>query len=219
MTQFLTLIATVGLFDPVTQYVGVLFRKTPFQGLYQPNAFDLAILIPYFGCLIILSVYGAHRYALIYLYLKNRRNAPEPHGEFESLPKVTVQLPIYNERYVVERLLDAVSQLDYPRDLLEIQVLDDSTDETAAVCCRLVSDYQRAGFPVTYHHRQNREGFKAGALSKGLEKTGGEFIAIFDADFVPPPAAIRQMLPYFADPSVYFVLLRLTLMIRFFSFF
>jgi len=191
-----------GTFDPVTHYVGLVFRKTPFQGLYQPNAFDLSILIPYFACLIVLSVYGIHRYTLTYLYLKNRHKAANPSGELKSLPKITVQLPIYNERYVVERLLEAVSRLDYPRELLEIQVLDDSTDETAIVCSRLVSEYQRAGFPVTYHHRQNREGFKAGALAAGLEKTDGEFIAIFDADFVPPPSALRQMLPYFADPKV-----------------
>ena len=202
MTQFLTLAAVAGPLGPFTHYVGVLFRKTPFQGLYQPNAFDLSILIPYFGCLVILSVYGVHRYALTYLYLKNRHKAAKPSGEFERLPKVTVQLPIYNERYVVERLLEAVVQLDYPRDLLEIQVLDDSTDETSAVCSRLVGEYQRAGFPVTHHHRQNRKGFKAGALAEGLRKTDGEFIAIFDADFVPPSCALRQMLPYFADSHV-----------------
>ncbi len=202
MTQLLTFIVMAGPFDPITHYVGLIFRKTPFQGLYQPNAFDLSILIPYFACLIVLSVYGIHRYTLTYLYLKNRHKAAKPSSELERLPKVTVQLPIYNERYVVERLLEAVSRLDYPRELLEIQVLDDSTDETAIVCSRLVSEYQQAGFPMTYHHRQDREGFKAGALAEGLKKTGGEFIAIFDADFVPPPSALRQMLPYFADPQV-----------------
>ncbi|MGH9359404.1 MAG: glycosyltransferase [Terriglobia bacterium] len=202
MTHLLAFVAMAGPLGQAAHYAGVLFRRTPFQGLYQPNAFDLSILIPYFGSLIILSVYGVHRYTLIYLYLKNRHKSVKPRGDLEKLPRVTVQLPIYNERYVVERLLEAISRLDYPRDLLDIQVLDDSTDETAGVCSRLVSEYHRAGFPMTYHHRQNREGFKAGALAEGLEKTDGELIAIFDADFVPPPCALRQMLPYFADPQV-----------------
>jgi len=111
-------------------------------------------------------------------------------------------LPIYNERYVVERLLEAITRIDYPRELLEIQLLDDSTDETTFVASRLVGEYARNGFPVAYLHRDNREGFKAGALEAGLEKATGEFIAIFDADFVPSPDVIRRMLPYFADPQV-----------------
>jgi len=189
-------------FSPVTHYIGLVFHKTPFQGLYQPNAFDLSIIIPYFGCLVVLSVYGVHRYFLTYVYLKNRRRLAKPPRMFEKLPKVTIQLPMYNERYVVERLLEAVTRIDYPKELLEVQVLDDSTDETALLCARLVSEYQQAGFPISYHHRKNREGFKAGALARGLEQSEGEFIAIFDADFVPPPSIIRQMLPYFTDPNV-----------------
>ncbi|MDE3181185.1 MAG: glycosyltransferase family 2 protein [Acidobacteriota bacterium] len=188
--------------NPITHYAELLFRKTPFQGLYQPNAFDLSIIIPYFIFLGILSVYGVHRYFLTYVYLKNRKKRRKPAGSFSKLPKVTVQLPMYNERYVVDRLLEAAAQIDYPRDLLEIQVLDDSTDETAYLCARLVAEYQQAGVPITYHHRTNREGFKAGALAEGLAKTDGEFIAIFDADFVPPPSIIHQMLPYFTDPKV-----------------
>ncbi len=189
-------------FHPLTHYVSLIFRKTPFQGLYQPNAFDLSILIPYFGCLIVLSVFGVHRYVLTYLYLKNRHKRPKPARDLATLPRVTVQLPIYNERYVVERLLEAATRLDYPADKLEIQVLDDSTDETSIVASRLVSEYQRAGFPITYLHRRTREGFKAGALAEGLKKTAGEFVAIFDADFAPPPSILRQMLPYFADPKL-----------------
>ena len=119
--------------NPLVRYVNHLFRKNPFQGIYQTNAFDLAILVPYFTILIVLSIYGIHRYHLTYLYLKNRKNKPQPAGKFEKLPRVTIQLPIYNERYVIERLLDAVTKIDYPRDLLEIQVLDDSTDETVMV--------------------------------------------------------------------------------------
>ncbi|MBZ5514760.1 MAG: glycosyltransferase family 2 protein [Acidobacteriia bacterium] len=188
--------------NPLVRYVRHIFHKDPFQGIYVPNAFDLTILIPYFTILVILSVYGLHRYYLTYLFLKSRRNLPKPLKEFAQLPRVTVQLPIFNERYVVERLLEAASRLDYPRELLEIQVLDDSTDETRLVASRLVSEYARAGCPMSYHYRTNREGFKAGALAEGLKKATGEFIAIFDADFVPPPAILREMIPYFTDPKV-----------------
>jgi cellulose synthase/poly-beta-1,6-N-acetylglucosamine synthase-like glycosyltransferase len=188
--------------NPVVRYFLKIFRKDPFQGLYQPNAFDLSILIPYFTILIILSIYGIHRYSLVYLFLKNRHKTPKPKGSFQELPRVTIQLPIYNERYVVERLLEAVARIDYPRERLEIQVLDDSSDETRIVCSRLVSEYARAGHPISYFHRENREGFKAGALAEGLSKASGEFIAVFDADFVPPPAIIRDMINYFVDPQV-----------------
>ncbi len=188
--------------NPVVRYFYKIFHKDPFRGLYQPNAFDLSILIPYFTILVILSIYGLHRYYLTYLYLKNRHRAPRPERFFERLPRVTIQLPLYNERYVVERLLEAVTCIDYPRELLEIQVLDDSKDETRIVCSRLVSEYARDGHPIAYFHRENREGFKAGALADGLEKATGEFIAIFDADFVPPPTIIREMVHYFTDPQV-----------------
>jgi cellulose synthase/poly-beta-1,6-N-acetylglucosamine synthase-like glycosyltransferase len=188
--------------NPLVRYVRHIFHRDPFQGLYQPNAFDLAILIPYFTILIILSIYGLHRYHLTYLYLKNRKKSPAPQGHFEQLPRVTIQLPIYNERYVVERLLEAVTQVDYPRELLEIQVLDDSTDETRLVASRLVSEYAHAGYPISYRSRANREGFKAGALAEGLKQASGEFIAIFDADFVPPPGVLRQMVHYFTDPQM-----------------
>jgi cellulose synthase/poly-beta-1,6-N-acetylglucosamine synthase-like glycosyltransferase len=188
--------------NPVLRYVRHIFRRDPFQGLYQPNAFDLAFLIPYFTILIALSIYGLHRYHLTYLYLKNRKKSSAPQRHFEQLPRVTVQLPLYNERYVVERLLEAVTQLDYPRELLEIQVLDDSTDETRLVASRLVSEYAHAGCLISYHHRGNRQGFKAGALAEGLKEATGEFIAIFDADFVPPPTVLRQMVHYFTDPQV-----------------
>ncbi len=188
--------------NPVVHYFSLIFRKDPFRGLYQPNAFDLSILIPYFTILGILSIYGLHRYYLTYLYLKNKHKAPQPAGEFEQLPRVTVQLPIYNERYVVDRLLEAVTQFDYPRELLEIQVLDDSTDETHLVASRLAADYARAGYPVTCLHRDNREGFKAGALKAGMERATGEFIAIFDADFIPPADFLRRAIHYFTDPQV-----------------
>ncbi len=194
--------ALIGPFQPLSHYWDFIFHDNPFQGLYQPNAFDLSILIPYFVSLGILSIYGVNRYVLTYLYLKNRHKAPSRPKTFESLPRVTVQLPLYNECYVIERLLDAVARIDYPLELLEVQVLDDSTDDTRAVCSRLVREYQQAGFPITYHHRETSEGYKAGALAEGMKACTGEYIAIFDADFVPPASIIRDMLPYFTEPRV-----------------
>jgi cellulose synthase/poly-beta-1,6-N-acetylglucosamine synthase-like glycosyltransferase len=188
--------------NPLARYVYLIFHKDPFRGIYRINAFDLSILIPYFTILSILSIYGMHRYFLTYLYLKNKLKAPKPPKHSGPLPRVTIQLPVFNERYVVERLLDAVTRIDYPRALLEIQLLDDSTDETRFVASRLVSEHAQAGCPISYYHRDNRDGFKAGALAEGLKHSSGELIAIFDADFVPPPQVIRQMVEYFGDPKV-----------------
>src|SRR5215831_2076338 len=147
----------------VGQYIRQHFLDKTFQGLYRPNAFDIALLIPYFIVLILLASYGVHRYVLVYMYYKNKKNrTTDPPGYFSELPRVTIQLPIFNEQFVIERLLDAVCQIDYPHDKLDIQVLDDSTDETIAVARGLVEHYAAKGFPISYHHRTNREGFKAG---------------------------------------------------------
>lgn len=202
MITHLYLVALIAQANPVVRYFYHLFHKDPFRGIYRANAFDLSILIPYFGILTFLALFGLHRYHLTYLFLKNRRKTLKAPKPFDNLPRITVQLPIYNERYVVERLLEAASRLDYPRELLEIQLLDDSTDETRVVASRLVSEYASAGFPMVYHHRENREGYKAGALAEGLEKASGEFIAIFDADFVPAPDVLLRMIHYFTDPQI-----------------
>src|ERR1700704_1327731 len=122
----------------------------------------------YLSVLIGLSAYGIHRYFIIYLYLKYRKRMPVPARHFEKLPKVTVQLPIFNEMYVAERLLRSVSELDYPRELLQIQVLDDSTDETRELTASSVAKLRRRGFNVELIHRVDRIGFKAGALAVGL---------------------------------------------------
>src|SRR5205823_8511430 len=123
----------------------------------------------YLAVLIGLSAYGVHRYFIIYLFLKNRKRAPVPASQFQQLPKVTVQLPIFNEIYVVERLLRSVSELDYPRELLQIQVLDDSTDETRDVVVSCAEQLRQKGFNVQRIHRVDRTGFKAGALAAGLK--------------------------------------------------
>jgi cellulose synthase/poly-beta-1,6-N-acetylglucosamine synthase-like glycosyltransferase len=194
-------------------YLRQHFLDKTFQGLYQVNAFDLALLIPYFIVLIVLATYGGHRYWLVYLYYKHKKNkttGPAAHFPLDDLPRVTVQLPIYNEQYVVERLLDAVCRLDYPKEKLDIQLLDDSTDETVNVARLLVDRYAALGHPVAYLHRDNREGFKAGALEAGLKTAKGEFIAIFDADFVPPSDFLMKCIHHFTDPKVGMVQTRWT---------
>src|ERR1700758_5329074 len=129
-----------------------------FSGVYHANAFDLAMMIPYFVVLFVLAAYGMHRYALLYNYYSYRKNVPAAPPPVLHWPKVTIQLPIFNERYVIERLVDAVSQFDYPRELLDIQVLDDSTDETRDVARDCVERHATAGLPIAYIHRTNREG-------------------------------------------------------------
>ena len=142
----------------------------------------------------------------------------DPAGHFSDLPLVTVQLPIFNEQFVVERLLDAVCRLQYPLEKLDVQLLDDSTDETQAVAQGLVEQYAARGFPVTYHHRGNREGYKAGALAEGMKTAKGEFIAIFDADFVPPEDFLMRTIHHLTDPKIGMVQTRWTHINRNYSF-
>ena len=213
------LLAAVVAPKGIGQYIRQHFLDKTFQGLYHPNAFDTALLIPYFIVLVLLASYGAHRYVLVYLYYKNKKNrTTEPTAHFADLPRITVQLPIFNEQFVVERLLDAVCRLEYPLEKLEIQVLDDSTDETVAVARGLVNHYAAKGFPASYHHRSNREGFKAGALTEGLKTAQGEFVAIFDADFVPPEDFLQRVIHHFTDPKIGMVQTRWTHINRNYSF-
>jgi cellulose synthase/poly-beta-1,6-N-acetylglucosamine synthase-like glycosyltransferase len=163
---------------------------------------ETLILVLYFFVLSILAIYGWHRYLLVYLYMKNKGNAPARLPELTDLPPVTVQLPIFNEMYVANRLIDTVCEMDYPRDLLEIQVLDDSTDETSEIAELAVRRQVARGLNVHYIHRVDRHGFKAGALEAGLKIASGRLIAIFDADFIPPQDFLRRTLPHFVDPKV-----------------
>src|SRR5687767_11918630 len=158
-------------------------------------------LATYFFVLVILAVYGWHRYYLVYLYMKNKDRHPLPAG-IDTLPVITVQLPIYNEMYVADRLIDSVCELDYPRELLEIQVLDDSTDETRIVAERAVQRQAARGIDICYLHRADRTGYKAGALEAGMKVAKGEFIAIFDADFIPTEDFLRRTVPFFVDAKV-----------------
>ncbi len=159
-------------------------------------------MVAYFAILGILSLYGIHRFYLVGLFWKTRHRQPRPGRLPETPPRLTVQLPIYNEFYVVERLIRAACRIDYPSDRLDIQVLDDSTDETSNVARRLVDEYRRRGVAIEYRHRVDRKGFKAGALQAGMETARGEFIAIFDADFIPTADFARKMIPYLADPRI-----------------
>ncbi|MGH7436747.1 MAG: glycosyltransferase [Polyangiaceae bacterium] len=182
---------------------------------------SFVVCVLYAVVLGILSVYGIHRSYLVFTAARLRgrmavlkRAVPElPRSSLvggllpadcglAKLPSVTIQLAIFNEATVVRRLLDAVARIEYPRELLEIQVLDDSTDETCAIARQRVSELCVAGLDVSYMHRVDRVGYKAGALAAGLEVAKGELLALFDADFVPPPDFLRKVVPHFGDADV-----------------
>lgn len=160
---------------------------------------DALFLSFYFLILLIPSVFGIHRYWLVYLYYRTRGKAPSapPFDELSEVPFVTVQLPIFNERYVAPRLIRAVCNFDYPQERLEVQVLDDSNDETVAIVEREIEHYLERGFQIRHIRRQNRESYKAGALNEGLKTARGEYLAVFDADFLPPRDFLKRVVPHF----------------------
>ena len=159
-------------------------------------------LAAYFFVVIVLAIYGWHRYYLVYLYMSNRDKEPTPGPPLDPLPAVTIQLPLYNEMYVADRLIDAVCRIDYPRELLEIQVLDDSCDETRSIAELAVRRFAAQGIDIKYYHRSDRTGYKSGALEAGLKVSRGELIAIFDADFIPSADFLTKLIPHFRDPKV-----------------
>ncbi len=184
-------------------YLKMQYTDQTFKGLYHWNWFDAAMLLPYFAVMIMLSFYGVHRYTMCYQYFKYKKNYnPNPPQQFDELPRVTVQLPIFNEQFVIDRLIEAICAMEYPKDKLEIQLLDDSTDETQLVARGIVDRYAALGNPIVYIHRTNRHGYKAGALDEGLKVAKGEFVAIFDADFVPPKDWIMRVIHHFAEPHI-----------------
>ncbi len=172
------------------------------------STFEIGVLSSYVVVLLVLSVYGSHRYFLAYLYYRHKYAVPTPRGRFRQPPRVTVQLPVYNEMYVVERLISAVDRLDWPRELLEVQVLDDSSDETTEIAKAAVERARAGGLDIRYIHRRDRRGFKAGALENGLAQARGELVAVFDADFVPEPDFLRRTVDFFTDGAVGMVQVR-----------
>lgn len=200
---------------PATDQMIDSFLDDTFSGIYQLAWFDWALLIPYFLTLGILSFYGLHRYHIIRTYYKFRDQLPrEAPTRFNHLPNVTIQLPLFNERFVVERLIEETVKVRYPKELLQIQVLDDSTDETHPFTQALVERYRAMGYPIEYHHRTNRHGYKAGALQEGLQTATGEFIAVFDADFLPPVDFLERTIHFFAEENVGVVQTRWTYLNR-----
>jgi cellulose synthase/poly-beta-1,6-N-acetylglucosamine synthase-like glycosyltransferase len=166
------------------------------------SAIELGVLGLYFVTLVILAIMGVHRYVMVYLYFKHRQAKPAPAPLPERLPRVTIQLPVFNELYVLDRLMESVARIRYPRELLQIQLLDDSTDETTVIARQAVERYRAQGFSMEYLHRTDRTGYKAGALDAGLRSATGEFVLIFDADFVAPPDILERTIGYFVDPKV-----------------
>jgi cellulose synthase/poly-beta-1,6-N-acetylglucosamine synthase-like glycosyltransferase len=161
-----------------------------------------ALLALYYLILAVLAFYGIHRLMLVVLYLRTRRRKPVKPSDPADWPVVTVQLPLYNEMYVAPRLIEAVCRLDYPLDRLEIQVLDDSTDETTEIVARVVAEQRARGIDIHHVHRTDRTGFKAGALEAGLAQARGALLAVFDADFVPQPEFLKTAVPYFSDSGI-----------------
>lgn len=165
------------------------------------NLQPLAVTI-YLFAVVGLSLYGFNALLLTVLYLLRRRSVDITPGDASALPSVTVQLPVYNERFVIQRLIDAAAALDYPAERLSIQVLDDSTDVTARLAADRIAYHRQHGVNITHVRRADRSGAKAGALAAALASAPGEFIAVFDADFVPPPDMLRRVMPVFSDPQI-----------------
>lgn len=163
---------------------------------------DEIVLISYFVSLSILFVFGCHGFIMMYYHRKYKAESPVPQQDTFREAMVTIQLPLFNELYVVERLIDYVCEIDYPKDKLEIQVLDDSTDETVEIVAHAVARKAAEGFDIKHVRRANREGFKAGALKEALKTAKGEFVAIFDADFIPQKDFLRKTLPFFHEEKI-----------------
>ena len=163
---------------------------------------EQAVLIGYFVSLSILFLFGLHGFVMMFYHRKYGHKNPVPKNDYTEDAIVTIQLPLYNEMYVVERLIDSVCEIDYPKDKMEIQVLDDSTDETTAIVAKVVENKLKEGFDISHVRRGTREGYKAGALKEGMRIAKGEFIAIFDADFIPKKGFLKKTLSHFSDEKI-----------------
>ncbi len=193
-----------------------MIRGCPFSSSHPLNRFTMigsdvstlwflpgiVLASAYLGALLVASIYGLHRYWLVVRYYRTRHRAPMAEKRFDQMPRVTVQLPMFNESAVAERIIDATCMLDYPRERLQIQVLDDSTDECASMTRDRVALWRTRGIEIEHHHRTDRTGYKAGALQAGLATATGEFIAVFDADFHPPRDFLKEAVPHFSDEAI-----------------
>ena len=176
------------------------------------NFVQYFLLIIYLSALMALFTYGMNCWFLMLMYRLNYPKAAQKHQQVKDSfyqnvpprewPHVTIQLPIYNERYVVERLIESVCRIDYPKNLLEVQVLDDSSDDTVQIARAMVAKMKVAGVDIAYVNRADRRGFKAGALKEGLKTAKGSLLAVFDADFIPDPDFLMESVPYFQDPRI-----------------
>ncbi len=163
---------------------------------------DEIVLVGYFVSLTILFLFGLHGFIMLFYHRKYKNVIHPKDNNFEPHDLVTIQLPLYNELYVADRLINAVCEIDYPKSKLQIQVLDDSTDETVSIVARVVEEKKNLGFDISHVVRSNREGYKAGALKEGLKTAKGKFIAIFDADFIPHKNFLKKTLPFFFDEKI-----------------
>ena len=206
MNIALTLLQSAPKVDEVRRAIDPILRhgRDNISYLYSLDGFDWTVIIMYFTVLGLLAILGLYRVRMVYQFWRYRHIKPLPKRSYaeSELPRITVQLPLFNELYVVDRLLEAVTALDYPRHLLDIQVLDDSTDETVEIASAAVQRYRDAGFDIHYIHRADRTGFKAGALENGLKTAKGELISIFDADFTPRSDCLRKMVDFFTDERI-----------------
>lgn len=152
--------------------------------------------------LLYVGLFCINQFYLLFQYIKKNKGEQLPEMNQDEWPKVTIQLPVFNEKYVVERLIDQIVLMDYPTEKLEIQILDDSTDDTLQISEQTAEKYAAKGFDIKVFHRTDRSGFKAGALKEGLKQAKGDYIAIFDADFLPKRDFLKQTLPFFKDPTM-----------------
>ncbi len=167
------------------------------------DVLSFSVVIVYGISLLFIFMFSLGQLHLVYCYKKRLRRQQQPAEALPAdLPHVTIQLPVFNELYVVERLIEAVVGLDYPKELLEVQVLDDSTDETVDILRKKINEYQKLGFDILHVIRPDRKGFKAGALQFGLDQCKGEFVAVFDADFIPGKDFLKESLPFFSNKKV-----------------
>jgi len=198
ITQILGTPAAVSTDDQI-----LLPRKPPSSPLeFMSNVSSWIWFGLYTTVLLSLAGYGFHRLTIIYLYFKHGQNRPMPDRKFEEIPLVTIQLPVFNEMHVVDRLLDAVAALDYPQDKMEIQILDDSTDETVEISRAGAARLRERGFDAECIHRTDRTGFKAGALENGMNQAKGDYILILDADFVPNPDLLQETIHHFTNDKI-----------------